>query len=130
MKLFSRDKNQNVPADLEPYMTGVNNWRMWVRRIVAIVVLIVLVAAVVWAGVKVYSSVVDDNTEMTKPIGQAAKGQEKKQKSDSKVPAKNTNGAAPEPKRDQAAPATIGTPLPKTGDDHTTQPVVLPATGG
>lgn len=51
MALFNRQKNSNVPAELQPYYdaprSGPRGWLMWLVRIVA---LLIIVGALIFAG--------------------------------------------------------------------------------
>lgn len=127
MKLFNRNQNNNVPADLEAYAADQNDWRAWVRRIVVIVILVAIIAAVIWAGIKVHQNVTRDEP-VNKPIDQTVK-EEKKADEAETAPSQPTK-----PTQNTQAPAasdTQTTPtMPKTGDDTTSQPAVLPSTGG
>jgi preprotein translocase subunit Sec61beta len=69
MKLFRRknsDTNQ-VPAGLESYYDQQSGWKLWVRRIVGIVAIIVLLALLFWAGRWVYNSVTGSGDEPSGP---------------------------------------------------------------
>lgn len=125
MKLFNRNQNSTVPADLEAYTADRNDWRAWVRRIVVLAILIGIVVAIVYAGVKVFQNVTRDEP-VKKPIDQAAR--EEKKPNNTKAPAQ------PAPSQNTSNPAAGGTQatptMPKTGDDAPSQPAVLPSTGG
>lgn len=122
MKLFRRNQQSDIPADLEPYVAS--DWRVWVRRVVGVIALVLLCGLIIWAGVKVYRSVTDDEPTTTTQKADTTNGSQKK-------PADTT------PETDKKSPAAQSTPapsqaptMPKTGDDTTTQPATLPSTGG
>lgn len=60
MPLFRRRK-EAVPAELEPFYEKEPTWRIWLRRIVAVLVLIALIAAIIWAAVTVYRQVTNQD---------------------------------------------------------------------
>jgi len=60
MPLFRR-KKEAVPAELEPFYEKEPTWRIWLRRIVAVLVLILLIAAIIWAAVTVYRQVTNQD---------------------------------------------------------------------
>jgi cytoskeletal protein RodZ len=124
MKLFRRNQQTDIPADLEPYVA--RDWRLWVRRLVGIIALLALCALIVWAGVKVFRSVTEDEPATTtqKADDQSDKQQkatDSTKKTDSKSQTTQTT-----PKATTSQPTT----MPKTGDDVMTQPATLPSTGG
>lgn len=71
MKLFRRtDTSQQVPAELQPYYDE-PTWKVWVRRAVYIIMALLVLFVIVWAGWAVYKSVTDDGSEKPKtPIAQ------------------------------------------------------------
>lgn len=64
MKLFRRsDTNETVPPELEQYYDEQPRWKLWVRRIVGVIVLLLIVFAIGWAAWAVYNRVTDDGVD-------------------------------------------------------------------
>lgn len=134
MAVFNRRQNSNVPEDLEAYTAGRRDWKAWVRAAVAIAILVVLVAGVIWAGVKVYQNVTDDETT-NQPIDETTKEDKNTNPSDSNKKSDTTKDTSTQSAPNTGSSTTDTTPkpaaIPKTGDDAVTpQPATLPSTGG
>lgn len=129
MKLFHQKRDGTIPADLAEYTDRQNNWQTWVRRVVVLLIIVSIVAATIWAGARVLQRVTNDEP-VKKPLDQSVPKDTKG--TTSSQPA-GTKQATPQTQPSQDAQQPRGgqeqAPLPKTGDD-TTQPPVLPATGG
>lgn|GEM_PF-2921087 len=65
MKLFGRksDEQQPVVPQLEQYYAEEPKWKLWVRRIVAVLVVLLIVFAIGWAAWAVYNRVTDDGVD-------------------------------------------------------------------
>lgn len=62
MKLPGRNTDDSdVPPELKPYYEQ-NGWRMWLRRVVGVVLLLAIAAAMVWAAVWVFGAITGDNS--------------------------------------------------------------------
>ena len=64
MKLF-RKKTTNDPVvpQLEQYYDDQRGWKLWVRRIIGILIVLVIVFAIGWAAWAVYNRVTDDGLD-------------------------------------------------------------------
>lgn len=65
MKLFGKKDagQQPVVPQLDQYYTDEPRWKVWVRRIVGIVVVLLIVFAIGWAAWAVYNRVTDDGVD-------------------------------------------------------------------
>lgn len=73
MPLFRR-KKEAVPAELEPFYEKEPTWRIWLRRVVALLVLIALIAAIVWAAVTVYRQVTNQDVAVDNNGSETSEG--------------------------------------------------------
>lgn len=63
MKFFKRKTDTNNPTtELEPYYEQ-SGWKLWVRRAVGVLALLILLGLIIWAAMWVYGSVTNDNVE-------------------------------------------------------------------
>lgn len=148
MKLFNRKpKATNIPAELEPYYSKTPTWRVVVRRIFAVILILAVIVALVWAVRAVYRQVTNDGDEhKTTETSQQQDDDTQRDKATDASSDNESNGAREQTNDADTATgangnatsgeanstAGDGETMPRTGDDPTDVPPqsVLPATGG
>ena len=96
MKLFRRtDTGDKVPAELEPYYENRGGWRLWVRRIVAVAVLLALLFLLAWGARGLYNRVTDDGADQGgKTNNQLTEEKRDRDNQQDKKPTEQQGGAA------------------------------------
>ena len=105
MRWFRRsDTGDKVPAELEPYYENRGGWRLWVRRIVALVVLLALLFLLAWGVRGLYNRVTGDDADQGKTNKQLTEQKRDRDNKDDKQAEKDTgtstNGAENKPSDD------------------------------
>lgn len=153
---FGRKSDTGI-SGIDGYYDQPGGWRLWVRRIVGIFVILALLAAFIWAATWVYDSVTNDNVENGEESGQVTTpddgsidngaptdgegtttdGTDSTNGSTSTDSTGTTDGDTADSSDSSSTTGTGSTgsendSMPQTGDDSGDVPPtdVLPATGG
>lgn len=145
MAIFNRKSNDQIPSELEQYYDG-PKWRVWVRRAVYVVLVIIVLAGIFLLGRAVYRSMTgaDENNNDTAQTQEEKNKDNKNQSNNNDTQngqaggqnngAQNTQGGQTggQPSGQGGANTQAPNAIPRTGDDPDGQPHTdtLPATGG
>lgn len=67
---FGRKTNTGDLSGIEGYYDQPGGWRLWMRRIIGVLVILLLLAVFAWAAMWVYQSVTDDSADSSSESGQ------------------------------------------------------------
>lgn len=134
MALFRRKTDSTQTPGLENYYEQPSGWRLWVRRIVGVVAVLLLIALLIWAASWVYGSVTDDGAQDTNTTEEAEQDSSLPDVTDENDDA--TNGSTNDDAADAPADDTNTDNEATDNDDQQTDtsddntPEALPSTGG